>query len=154
MTRRSRSPTELRAHLQKAGEAASRHLLDDILDLIEDDIQFIRDKNADKEAQLKIVERAMKRARNRYESELASGPEGSEPSKEAVKALNTATAVYNKFCYIERDEAMKLTNYAKVILDVERFRREDNQFMGIANLTDEELIEQTKKVIQLHDNKS
>lgn len=95
----------------------------------------------------------MLRARNRYESELNSGPEGGEASKETTKALNNATAVYNRFAYIERDEAVKLSNYAKVILDVERFRREDNQFMGISNMSDAELIEQTKKVIQLHEQK-
>lgn len=139
----------LKKSLQGLGEVESRHLLDDIVDLIEDDIKFIRDKNQDKAAQKKILKRALSRARNRYISEENVG---NEPSKETKKALNAATAVYNKFSYLEIEEGRKLSEYARIIIDIEKYKREDNEYHGISNLSDEELIKRSRHILQVYSN--
>ena len=137
-----------KAKLKIVENNQNERILEIISELIDDDLNAIKDKTKDKPNQKKFILKELEAARKHYTA-VTTGDNlpDIETIVSAVERLNMATGALNNFGYLTIQESLKIAKYTRSILDIERNKRDELTFAGISDLSDQETLLRAVEVL-------
>ena len=119
-------------------------LVDDILDLVKDDIKFIKEKSATKKLQRESIGKDIEH----FQTLIFDAEENGHDTKELKKYLKGSISEWNKLNYLEPNEAARLTKYIQTMIIIEENERRASEHDGLDDLDMDKLEEAAKVVLK------
>lgn len=132
--------------LKLCAESSNSQLLESITDLIKIDVDEMHSKQQDKPKQKNYILSALVEARLMIDN-LDRSLMTAQEKRLVREDLRVATDAFNNMSKLQVAEALKLAKYVRIILDIERNKRNEIAQHGITDLSDDELVNQCALII-------
>lgn len=123
----------------------SDKILNDITFMVNLEIINMKSKIDNKLAYKKKLEERFLEAKEVYDK---IPPRNKKKRAEAYIDLQYKYAELDSFAFISGPDSFKLERFAKIIIEIERNKRDQITFEGITDLSDSELIEKAREILQ------
>lgn len=123
----------------------SQCIMEHIRDVINDDLQDIEERKKYKIHEREILREQLEIILTEYE-DFKSVNRG-KITDALLKKVRSAFSRFNNFRFIELDEASKLAKYTSSLIAIERNNRDDVIFSGMADMSDQELLEYASDIV-------